>query len=150
MNSSVFSSTPDFHFGPGCTHGLGKIVVPFGRRVFFITDVGVMRARLAAVVDPLLTTTGLPPGSTAMTGIDAMVHAIEVHASAIDSNNPAPLTLAFDVLRLLGCNLLPTVRHGSDLDARPAMLLGATPAGQAFANSPVAAVHALAICAEAW
>lgn len=36
------------------------------------------------------------------------------------------------------------MRHGGDHDARAAMLLGAMLAGQAFANSPVAAVHALA------
>ncbi|MEO1122380.1 MAG: iron-containing alcohol dehydrogenase, partial [Pseudomonadota bacterium] len=34
--------------------------------------------------------------------------------------------------------------QGSDLETRSAMLLGSMLAGQAFANSPVAAVHALA------
>jgi alcohol dehydrogenase class IV len=36
------------------------------------------------------------------------------------------------------------VHDGSDKDARGDMLLGSMMAGQAFANSPVAAVHALA------
>jgi alcohol dehydrogenase class IV len=36
------------------------------------------------------------------------------------------------------------VHHGSDLEARTSMLLGSMLAGQAFANAPVAAVHALA------
>jgi alcohol dehydrogenase class IV len=36
------------------------------------------------------------------------------------------------------------VHDGQDRDARAAMLLGAMQAGQAFANAPVAAVHALA------
>ena len=34
--------------------------------------------------------------------------------------------------------------HGDDLEARQAMLYGSCLAGMAFANSPVAAVHALA------
>jgi alcohol dehydrogenase class IV len=36
------------------------------------------------------------------------------------------------------------LRDGSNVEARQAMLLGACLAGQAFANAPVAAVHALA------
>jgi alcohol dehydrogenase class IV len=44
----------------------------------------------------------------------------------------------------MGANLLIAVRNGGNREARGAMLLGAMLAGQAFANSPVAAVHALA------
>lgn len=96
-----------------------------------------------ALLDPELTL-GLPPHVTAATGIDAMVHAIEAYASASPNNNPLSRHLAREALRLLGRALLPAVRDGSDREARGAMLLGAMLAGQAFANSPVAAVHALA------
>src|SRR5207344_1023122 len=41
-------------------------------------------------------------------------------------------------------NLLTVVERPQDLDARSAMLLGAHLAGLAFANAPVAGVHALA------
>jgi len=96
-----------------------------------------------ALLDPLLTI-GLPPAVTAATGIDAMVHAIEAYASRSPNNNPLSRRLAREALRLLGRALLPAVTDGTDRQARADMLLGAMLAGQAFANAPVAAVHALA------
>ena len=88
-------------------------------------------------------TLGLPPAVTAATGIDAMVHAIEAYTSAL-KKNPLSDLLAREALRLLAANLDEVVRDGSNREARQAMLLGACLAGQAFANAPVAAVHALA------
>lgn len=96
-----------------------------------------------AVLDPDLTL-GLPPAITAATGVDAMVHAIEAYASASPNNNPLSRTLAREALRLLGANIETAVHDGANREARGAMLLGSMLAGQAFANSPVAAVHALA------
>ncbi len=96
-----------------------------------------------AVLDPELTL-GLPPTITAATGIDAMVHAIEAYASKSANNNPLSRMLAREALRLLGGNIETAVAEGRNLAARSAMLLGSLLAGQAFANSPVAAVHALA------
>ncbi len=96
-----------------------------------------------ALLDAELTL-GLPPHVTAATGIDAMVHAIEAYTSTSANNNPMSRVLARDALRLLGTSLLACVKNGSDLQAREQALLGACLAGQAFANSPVAAVHALA------
>jgi alcohol dehydrogenase class IV len=96
-----------------------------------------------AVLDADLTL-GLPPHVTAATGIDAMVHAIEAFASASPNNNPLSRSLAMEALRLLGAHIRTAVFDGSDRPARGAMLLGSMLAGQAFANSPVAAVHALA------
>ncbi len=88
-------------------------------------------------------TLGLPAAVTAATGIDAMVHAIEAYTSAL-KKNPLSDLLAREALRLLAANLDEVVRNGSNRQARQAMLLGACLAGQAFANAPVAAVHALA------
>lgn len=96
-----------------------------------------------AILDADLTL-GLPPAITAATGVDAMVHAIEAYASASANNNPVSRMLAREALRLLGAHIETAVAKGSDRDARGAMLLGSMLAGQAFANSPVAAVHALA------
>lgn len=96
-----------------------------------------------ALLDPDLTL-GLPAHVTAATGIDAMVHAIEAYASASANNNPISRNLALQALRLMGGAILTAVHHGSDAAARGDMLLGSMLAGQAFANSPVAAVHALA------
>ena len=97
----------------------------------------------AAILDPDLTL-GLPAPITAATGIDAMVHAIEAYASASPNNNPVSRALACEALRLMGASLERAVHDGSDLAARSDMLLGSMLAGQAFANAPVAAVHALA------
>ena len=96
-----------------------------------------------AILDAELTL-GLPPAITAATGIDAMVHAIEAYASKNANNNPLSRMLAKEALRLLGANIETAVSDGKNVEARAAMLLGAMLAGQAFANSPVAAVHALA------
>lgn len=96
-----------------------------------------------AVLDAELTL-GLPGPITAATGVDAMVHAIESYASANANNNPISQLLARQALRMLGANILKVMETPRDLEARSAMLLGATLAGQAFGNSPVAAVHALA------
>ncbi|MEX0956183.1 MAG: iron-containing alcohol dehydrogenase [Rhizobiaceae bacterium] len=96
-----------------------------------------------ALLDPELTL-GLPPHVTAATGIDAMVHAIEAYASASPNNNPISRKLATEALSLMGRSIQTAVHKGSDLEARSNMLLGSMLAGQAFANSPVAAVHALA------
>jgi alcohol dehydrogenase len=95
-----------------------------------------------AVLDPQLTL-GLPPRVTAMTGVDAMVHAIEAFTSSL-RKNPVSDMLARNALQLLSANIRTAVHQGGDLQARAAMLLGAMQAGQAFANAPVAAVHALA------
>ncbi|KGE02680.1 iron-containing alcohol dehydrogenase [Pseudohaliea rubra] len=95
-----------------------------------------------AILDPALTL-GLPPRVTAMTGIDAMVHAIEAYTSR-HRKNPVSDHLARSALKLLAGNLRTAVLDGDNLEARSAMLLGAFQAGQAFANAPVAAVHALA------
>jgi alcohol dehydrogenase class IV len=96
-----------------------------------------------AILDPRLTH-GLPPAVTAATGIDAMVHAIEAYASASPNNNPVSRGLAREALAVMGRALERAVTRGNDAEARADMMLGAMLAGQAFANSPVAAVHALA------
>ena len=109
------------------------------------TKMGVVSPQLyadMAVLDAELTF-GLPPHVTAATGIDAMVHAIEAYTSKI-RKNPVSDALAREALRLLSGSIVQACADGSDVQARADMLLGAMLAGQAFANAPVAAVHALA------
>jgi len=96
-----------------------------------------------AILDAQLTL-GLPAPITAATGIDAMVHAIEAYASINPNNNPLSRLLAREGLRLLGGNIETAVKTADNIEARRAMLYGSMLAGMAFANSPVAAVHALA------
>ena len=95
-----------------------------------------------AILDAALTV-GLPAHITAMTGIDAMVHAIEAFTSKI-KKNPISDMLALRALKLLSENIRTVLTSPEDRTAREAMLLGSMFAGQAFANAPVGAVHALA------
>ena len=109
------------------------------------TKAGVSSAVLLpdlALLDADLTL-GLPPAITAMTGVDAMVHAIEAYTSR-HKKNPISDNLARQALHLLARNIRTAVIDGGNKEARANMLLGAMLAGQAFANAPVAAVHALA------
>ena len=122
-------------------YGVGNALVTTGAT----TKMGVVAPQLlpdVAVLDATLTV-GLPAAVTAATGIDAMVHAIEAYTSK-HRKNPYSDMLAREALRLLSANIETAVNNGSDLNARSNMLLGAMLAGQAFANAPVAAVHALA------
>ncbi len=96
----------------------------------------------AAILDATLTL-GLPARVTAMTGIDAMVHAIEAYTSR-HAKNVLSDTLAMRALRLLSDHIGTAIEDGTDLTARRAMLQGSMMAGMAFANAPVGAVHALA------
>ena len=128
------------------TAGTGSEVTPIAIVTTPTTEKkGVVSARLLpdwAVLDPELTV-GLPASVTAATGIDAMVHAIEAYTSR-HKKNPISDQLARQALGLLSANIRQACAHGSDLKARGDMLLGSMLAGMAFANAPVAAVHALA------
>lgn len=95
-----------------------------------------------AILDAELTL-GLPAHVTAATGIDAMVHAIEAYTSKHRKNIVSDC-LARQALALLGANIRTVCSKPDDRIARGNMLLGSMLAGMAFANAPVAAVHALA------
>ena len=94
-----------------------------------------------ALLDPQLTVR-LPPLVTALTGLDALIHAIEAYTSV----NAFDLTdhLAFRALELLYDNIRTAYARGEDLEARSKMLEGSLLAGIAFANAGVTAVHAFA------
>lgn len=147
-------------YGVGNAKGprLPLVVVPTtagtGSEVTPIAILTTGEAEKKGIVSPLLLpdlaildadlTLGLPPLVTAATGIDAMVHAIEAYSSASANNNPISRSLAREALRVLGANIREATHNGRNREARGGMLLGSMLAGQAFANSPVAAVHALA------
>jgi len=95
-----------------------------------------------AILDATFTQ-NLPAHITAATGIDAMVHAIEAYTSKIKKNPYADM-LAKQALKLLNQNLSLVLADDQNLAARQNMLVGSMLAGQAFANAPVGAVHALA------
>jgi len=95
-----------------------------------------------ALLDSRLTL-GLPAAVTAMTGVDAMVHAVEAFTTRL-KKNPLSDALAIKALQLLYANLPAAVSDGKNATVREHMLLGSLFAGMAFANAPVGAVHALA------
>ena len=128
------------------TAGTGSEVTPISIVTTPTTEKkGVVSPKLLpdwAVLDPALTT-GLPAHVTAATGIDAMVHAIEAYTSK-HRKNPISDQLARQALTLLAANVRTACREPGNIEARANMLLGSMLAGMAFANAPVAAVHALA------
>ncbi|MGH1575301.1 iron-containing alcohol dehydrogenase [Methylobacterium sp. P31] len=128
------------------TAGTGSEVTPISIVTTPTTEKkGVVASKLLpdwAVLDPELTL-GLPAPVTAATGIDAMVHAIEAFTSK-HKKNPISDQLAKQALTLLSANIRTACTDGRNLEARSGMLLGSMLAGMAFANAPVAAVHALA------
>ena len=128
------------------TAGTGSEVTPISIVTTPTTEKkGVVAPKLLpdwAVLDPELTL-GLPAAVTAATGIDAMVHAIEAFTSK-NKKNPISDQLAKQALALLSANIRTACSDGKNLEARSGMLLGSMLAGMAFANAPVAAVHALA------
>jgi len=96
----------------------------------------------AALLDPQLTLS-LPPRITAMTGMDALVHAIEsfvgVRASVFTD------TLNLQAIRLVADNLRQAYAHGQNLTARENMLHASCLAGMAFSNTQNGLDHALAL-----
>lgn len=128
------------------TSGTGSEVTP-------ISIVTTGENEKKGVVSPLLLpdialldaelTLGLPSHITAATGIDAMVHAIEAYTGKIHKNKISD-AFAKEALHLLSQSIHTVCKEGNNIQARENMLLGASLAGIAFANSPVAAVHALA------
>jgi alcohol dehydrogenase class IV len=94
-----------------------------------------------AILDPELTL-GLPPGVTAATGMDALIHAVEAYTSKNASN----LTdmAAVEAMSLIAHNIRKAFADGSNIEARSNMLEGSMLAGMAFANAGVTAVHAFA------
>ncbi len=99
-----------------------------------------------ALLDSRLTL-GLPAAVTAMTGVDAMVHAIEAFSTRL-KKNPLSDALAIKALQLLYANLLPAVNDGRDADVLEAMLLGslfAMKVQRLLVNNPCDLSHADAL-----
>lgn len=94
-----------------------------------------------AVLDPQLTLTQ-PARVTALTGIDALSHALETYVTV--SRNPVSLLYSREAWRLLAANFHRVLAEPEDLAARAAMQWGAALAGLAIENSMLGGAHALA------
>ncbi|PUA31415.1 MAG: hypothetical protein B9J98_06550 [Candidatus Terraquivivens tikiterensis] len=113
-----------------------------------------------AVLDPLLTTS-MPPGLTASTGVDALMHAVEAYLArpyTTRERPQSPLTrpayqgsmlitdfLAEKAIQLIGEYLPKAYANGLNMEARSNMHLAAFIAGVAFGNAGVHLAHALAL-----
>ncbi len=98
-------------------------------------------AAKVALLDPMVTLT-MPVRVAAVTGIDAISHAIESYVTT--RRNPVSQLFSRQSWQLL-CRAFPAVVNDpSDLKARSAMLLGSHLAGAAIENSMLGATHAMA------
>ena len=94
-----------------------------------------------AILDVNLTLTQ-PLSLAALTGVDALAHAVESHVST--AATPASRTFSREAWRLLAANLPHVVSGGGSIDARSAVQFGAALAGFAIENAMLGAAHALA------
>jgi alcohol dehydrogenase len=94
-----------------------------------------------ALLDPRLTVTQ-PRRVTALTGIDALTHAVETYVTK--PRNPMSQALSREAWRLLSVNLPRVLDQPESIEARAGMQLGACFAGMAIENSMLGAAHALA------
>jgi alcohol dehydrogenase len=94
-----------------------------------------------AILDPELTLTQ-PARVTAVTGLDAIAHAVESHVTR--RRNNVSQVFSREAWRLLEANLPRVLADPSDIEARGAMQLGACFGGLAIENSMLGAAHSLA------
>jgi alcohol dehydrogenase len=94
-----------------------------------------------AILDPELTLTQ-PAHVTALTGIDALAHAVETYVTT--KRTEISIDYSRRAWELLSVNFIKVIDDSNDLEARSAMQLGACLAGLAIENSMLGAAHALA------
>lgn len=94
-----------------------------------------------AILDATLTA-GLPPSTTATTGMDALTHAVEAYIGK--SNTKKTKERAEQAVKLIFENLEKAYADGNDLTARANMQKASYYAGVAFTRAYVGYVHALA------
>jgi alcohol dehydrogenase len=94
-----------------------------------------------AILDPEVTVSQ-PAKVTAITGVDALSHALESYVTT--RRSPIAQMFAREAWQLLEANLERVLHDPSDIEARGAMQMGAFLAGTAIENSMLGATHACA------
>jgi alcohol dehydrogenase len=94
-----------------------------------------------ALLDPELTVT-MPATVAAVTGIDAISHALETYVTT--KRNPVSQLFSRRSWALLAAAFPQVLEDPRDINARGAMIVGAHLAGAAIENSMLGATHALA------
>jgi alcohol dehydrogenase len=93
-----------------------------------------------AILDPRMTMS-LPPLLTAITGMDALTHAIEAYTCL--QKNPVSDAFAFQAVKMISQALPQIVSDGENEALRMTMANAALMAGIAFSNSMVGIVHSM-------
>lgn len=99
---------------------------------FLLPDIAVLDVRALE---------SMPARITALTGLDALTHAIEAYSCL--QKNPISQCYALTAIKLIIENLENAVRKPKDKDARIAMAIASYIAGASFSNSMVGIVHAI-------
>ncbi len=94
-----------------------------------------------AIIDPE-THVGMPPKTTAATGLDALTHAIEAYTSK--NHEPFSDALCLHAIKLIGANIRRATGNGLDLEARSNMAAASAMAGAGFAQAGLGSVHGIA------
>jgi alcohol dehydrogenase len=98
-------------------------------------------AARVAILDPALTLSQ-PARVTALTGVDAIAHAVET--AVTKKRNPMSLMYSHEAFKLLISSFPEVLKEPESLEARGRMQLGAAFAGMAIENSMLGAAHAAA------
>ena len=125
--------------GTGSEVGRSGVVTPDGgdsKGMYFHPEL----LAKCVFLDPELTT-GLPPGLTAATGLDALTHCIESYTSPVFQ--PLCDGIALEGIALIIRALPTAIADGPDIDARGHMLVAAAMGGVAF-QKDLGATHSLA------
>ncbi|WP_027135765.1 iron-containing alcohol dehydrogenase [Geminicoccus roseus] len=112
------------------------ITLDDGRKLGFISPHVIPKK---AVCDPELTL-ALPPGLTAVTGIDALSHCVETFLSP--RFNPPAEAIGLDGAGRIWRNIRRACQDGQDRDARAELMMGSLQGGLCFQKG-LGAVHAL-------
>jgi alcohol dehydrogenase len=92
------------------------------------------------LLDPCLTVT-LPSYYTAITGLDAFVHAMESFVNL--TATPFTDALNRESMRIIAANIRKAYANGADIRAREQMLYAAALSGMGFSNTQNGVIHAL-------
>ena len=99
---------------------------------FLLPDIAVLDTRVLE---------SMPARITALTGLDALTHAIEAYSCL--QKNPISQCYALSAIRLIVGNLEKAITRPRDREARISMAIASYIAGAAFSNSMVGIVHAI-------
>jgi alcohol dehydrogenase len=125
--------------GTGSEVSDGVVVIDKQRNTKFVVISKYLRPDVA-LTDPEMTKS-MPPGVTACTGIDALIHAIEAYLST--GANMATDLFALKSIRLVAEGLEAAFEDGGNIEMREKMQIAATMAMVAASNTHVGMCHAM-------